>query len=73
MAAAMATSPETRAPYRVIRTGMPELLPEITDEMIEAGTPDPEQRRLAFQLGLRSAMVVPLIVGEGGRSERCRS
>jgi len=32
--------------------------------MIEAGTPDPEQRRLAFQLGLRSAMVVPLVVGK---------
>jgi PAS domain S-box-containing protein len=49
--------------YQAIRSGLPQLLAEITDAMIEAGTPDPEQRRLAFQLGLRSAMVVPLIVG----------
>ncbi len=52
------------APYRVLRTGLPELLPEITVEAIEAGTPDPEQRRVALQLGLRSAMVVPLVVGK---------
>jgi PAS domain S-box-containing protein len=56
--------PPDAAPYRVMRTGVPVLLPEITDAMIEAGTPDPEQRRLAFQLGLRSAMVVPLVVGQ---------
>lgn len=51
-------------PYQVVRTGRPELLAEITDAMIEAGTLDPEQRRLTFQLGLRSAMLVPLIVGK---------
>jgi len=56
--------PREGMPYQVIRTGLPELLPEITDAMIEAGTPDPEQRRIAFQLGLRSVMVVPLIVGK---------
>jgi PAS domain S-box-containing protein len=50
--------------YQVLRTGLPELLPEITDAMIEAGAPDVEQRRMALQLGLRSAMVVPLIVGQ---------
>jgi len=50
--------------YRVIRTGLPELLPEITNAMIEAGAPDPEQRKMAFQLGLRSAMVAPLMVGK---------
>jgi len=57
--------PRPDAPqYRVIQTGRPELLAEVTDAMIEAATPDPEQRRLAFQLGLRSAMVVPLIAGK---------
>jgi PAS domain S-box-containing protein len=50
------------APYRVIHSGLPELLPEITNETIEARTLDPEERRVALQLGLRSAMVVPLIV-----------
>ena len=41
----------------------PRSIPEITDEMIDAGTPDLEQRRMAKALGLRSAMVVPLTVG----------
>jgi PAS domain S-box-containing protein len=50
--------------YRVVKSGVAEMIPEITDEMIEAGTPDPDQRRVAKQLGLRSAMVVPLIVGQ---------
>jgi len=56
--------PREGIPYQVIRTGLPALLPEITDAMIEAGTPDPEQRRVAFELGLRSVMVVPLMVGK---------
>jgi PAS domain S-box-containing protein len=56
--------PPESAPYQAIRTGLPQLLSEITNAMIEAGTPDPEQRRMALQLGLCSAMVVPLIVGK---------
>src|SRR4029079_14593562 len=56
--------PREGVPYQVIRTGLPQLLPEITDRMIESGTPDKEQRRVAFQLGLRSAMVVPLMAGK---------
>ncbi|HVR62919.1 MAG TPA: PAS domain S-box protein [Polyangia bacterium] len=56
--------PRESVPYQVVKTGQPQLIGEITDAMIEAGTPDPEQRRLAYQLGLRSAMIVPLIVGE---------
>jgi PAS domain S-box-containing protein len=48
--------------YAVIRSGQPQLLPEITEAMIDAGAPDPEQRRIARELGLRSAMVVPLVV-----------
>ena len=48
---------------RVVRSGQPEMIAEVTDAMIDAGTPDLEQRRMAKALGLRSAMVVPLIVG----------
>lgn len=50
--------------YRVIASGAPDLLAEITDAMIEASTSDPEQKRILGELGLRSAMVVPLIVGD---------
>ena len=46
----------------VVRTGVSELISEITDEMLVAGTEDEEQLRLARELGLRSALVVPLRV-----------
>jgi PAS domain S-box-containing protein len=51
------------APYRVVRSGIPQLVPAITDEMLETGVKDPEERRKLRELGLRSAMVVPLAVG----------
>jgi PAS domain S-box-containing protein len=54
----------TSAPYRVVRSGTPHLVPDITEEMLDAGVEDPEERRLLRTLGLRSAMVVPLIVGQ---------
>ncbi len=54
--------PPTAAPYQVLASGEPRLLPEISDAMIDASTPDPEHRRLAHALGLRSAMIVPLVV-----------
>jgi PAS domain S-box-containing protein len=54
-------SPESPI-YQVVATGTPAMIAEITNAMIEAGAPDPEQRRVAFELGLRSAMVVPLVV-----------
>jgi PAS domain S-box-containing protein len=38
----------------------PQLYPEITEEMIEQGIADPEQRRMLGELGIRSAMIVPL-------------
>ena len=50
--------------HRVAGSGVPELVSEITEQMIDAATSDPERRRMARQLGLRSAMVVPLIVGQ---------
>jgi PAS domain S-box-containing protein len=54
--------PRNSLAYRVVSSGQPQLLPEITDEMIDVGAPDPEQRRVARELGLRSAMLVPLVV-----------
>ncbi len=47
---------------QVVRTGRPLLLSEITDEMLEEMASDPERRRLARELGLRSALAVPLLV-----------
>ena len=44
----------------VIRRGEPELIPEITDEMLRAGTLDELHFELISQLGLRSYMCVPL-------------
>ena len=44
----------------VLRTGVPELYPDITDEMVRAVTVDEDHYRLASEVGLRSAMVVPM-------------
>jgi PAS domain S-box-containing protein len=54
--------PPEATPYRVLKSGQAELLPAITPEMIEASTPDPQQREIVSRLGLCSAMVVPLMV-----------
>jgi serine phosphatase RsbU (regulator of sigma subunit) len=46
----------------VLRTGKSELIPEITQDMIrEALTDQPELLEVLFELGLTSAMTVPLI------------
>ncbi len=45
----------------VARTGVPELYSEITDEMIVASVVDEDHLRITRELGLRSAMVVPLV------------
>jgi signal transduction histidine kinase len=44
----------------VLRTGKPELYPEIPKELLAAGAVDEEHLRLSLALGLRSAMIVPL-------------
>ncbi len=49
----------TGAP-NVLRTGQPEIYPEISDEMLVAGALDEEHLRISRALELRSAMVVPL-------------
>lgn len=56
--------PEPDAPYgvpSVLRTGRPEMVPDIPDELLAAGAKDEEHLRLIRQLGLRSYIVVPLI------------
>ncbi|MDQ6829503.1 MAG: ATP-binding protein [Gemmatimonadota bacterium] len=59
--------PDPNAPgglYKVLRTGEPDLVPAITDELLEAGAVDDEHLRIIRELGLASAMIVPLIAGE---------
>ncbi|WP_377645308.1 GAF domain-containing SpoIIE family protein phosphatase [Oryzobacter terrae] len=46
----------------VVRSGEPMLVPEITDEMLEATAQDEEHLRVARELHLRSALAVPLLV-----------
>ena len=50
-----------RGPWQVIRSGSSELIGEITDEMLVATAIDDEHLRIARELDLRSAMIVPLI------------
>jgi len=44
----------------VVRGGEAQLYPEITDELLEATARDDEHRRIIREVGLRSAMVVPM-------------
>lgn len=45
---------------QVIRTGKPELYPEIPDELLIAGAQDEEHLRIIRELGFKSAIIVPL-------------
>jgi PAS domain S-box-containing protein len=45
---------------QVLRTGKAQLYPEIPDALLRAGAQSEEHYRLARELGLRSAMLVPL-------------
>ena len=56
--------PDPNAPtgvYNVLRTGQPELYSEIPEEMLTAGAIDQEHLNIIRELGLKSAIVVPLI------------
>jgi PAS domain S-box-containing protein len=44
----------------VIRTGKPELYPEVTDELLQTVSRDAEQLRILRELGFRSGMIIPL-------------
>jgi PAS domain S-box-containing protein len=48
---------------RVVRTGEAVLYRTITDEFLASSTKDPEHHQVLHQLGMESAMVVPLTAG----------
>ncbi|HEX6654188.1 MAG TPA: SpoIIE family protein phosphatase [Thermoleophilaceae bacterium] len=55
--------PDPDAPqgvYHVVRTGQPELYPDIPDEMIRAAAVDEEHYNEIVAIGMRSAIVVPM-------------
>jgi PAS domain S-box-containing protein len=57
--------PDPQSPvgaFAVLRTGKPELVGEITDEMLVAGAKDERHLRLIRSLGLKSYICVPLAV-----------
>jgi PAS domain S-box-containing protein len=45
----------------VSRTGVSEIYPEVTDEMLTAGARDEEHLAMVRSLGMRSAMIVPMM------------
>jgi PAS domain S-box-containing protein len=48
----------------VLRTGRPDMEWEVTDEMLDRMTRDPEQASIIRSLGLRSWMCVPILAGD---------
>ncbi|HVG76187.1 MAG TPA: GAF domain-containing protein, partial [Thermoleophilaceae bacterium] len=50
----------TQGVYQVVRTGQPELYPDIPDEMIRAAAVDDEHYNEIVAIGMRSAIVVPM-------------
>src|SRR6266536_639459 len=54
---------EPEGPGRVIRTGEPALYRRITDELLRSSTMNEEHYETLKQLGMESAMVVPLTAG----------
>jgi PAS domain S-box-containing protein len=55
--------PDPKSPHgvhEVIRTGKPQLMSEIPDELLVKAAVDDEHLRLIRELGLRSSMIVPL-------------
>jgi PAS domain S-box-containing protein len=47
---------------KALQTGQSALMPEVTDEMLKAAYPIAERRKYVRQLGLKSYIIVPLIV-----------
>jgi PAS domain S-box-containing protein len=45
---------------KVLRTGTLQVILDLSDELLERGIPDPEQRRATRELGIRSLISVPL-------------
>jgi PAS domain S-box-containing protein len=49
---------------RVARTGLPEIFPEVTDDVLVAAARDPEHLAILRRVGFTSAMIVPMIARE---------
>jgi signal transduction histidine kinase len=52
-----------RGPHAVLRTGRPEMISDITPEMLAQGATTPEHLGFIRDLGLRSVLIVPLVAG----------
>jgi signal transduction histidine kinase len=50
---------------RVLGSGEPELLPDISPEYLESIVDDPEQFEILTQIGCRSAVIVPIVGRDG--------
>ncbi len=50
---------------RVVRTGQPELIPEVTDDMLVAIARGPEHLAMLRRVGLASGMIVPMMTRAG--------
>lgn len=48
----------------VIRTGRPELYPDIPDELLVASVDDPEELALLREIGFSSVLIVPMTAGD---------
>ncbi len=53
----------SRGPHAVLRTGRPEMISDITPEMLAPGAMTREQLGFIRDLGLRSLLIVPLVAG----------
>jgi PAS domain S-box-containing protein len=49
--------------YGVLRSGRPELYPELPDQLLEQSIQDREQLESIRALGMRSVMLIPMVVG----------
>jgi PAS domain S-box-containing protein len=49
--------------YGVLRSGRPELYPDLPDELLEQSIEDREQLETIRALGMRSVMLIPMVVG----------
>jgi PAS domain S-box-containing protein len=45
---------------KVIRTGEAEVIPDVTDELLQAAAADPDQLEILRKVGFRSVMIVPM-------------
>ncbi len=53
---------DERGVWRALRSGRPELFPELPDDLLAGYAADPGHLRLLRELGIRSVLVVPLAV-----------